>query len=487
MCRFTLRLMLIFDEAEKTKHRRKRPPVDRRRSRGEGSVFSVPVTLKSGEVVTYYRATKQITIDGVKKRVSRQARTREDAIQRRDFEVMRLMVDAGLEDPENLPRDPANESLTVADCMADWMDERKRGGKLTTNSLKMYDSRIRGHILPVFGTRIARTLKSRELLEYFTETMPAKGWSASTIRQTRQAMVAALGAYVRDGHLRANPMDQVPAPAAKKKNHLERAEIRLASETIAKHLLPTARELGQEARWFLALMGLRQSEALGLTDEALIPERRRGDGNRIRVFRQLQRVNASHGCLMNGGTGEWACGRSSTLCPKRIGEPHWKLSPPKSENGLREIVVDEESWHMLLDHRDAQRERRKSESFKPEKGTGLDSLLFTRVDGGPIYGQRDRKALTALVESFPERPEGMTVHTLRHMATTMLLDGGVERDVLVSMMGWSPKNADAQIATYSSADNAKRAAGTTTKHSSALYDRKPAGPIRIWPPRPPRE
>ena len=37
------------------------------------------------------------------------------------------------------------------------------------------------------------------------------------------------------------------------------------------------------------------------------------------------------------------------------------------------------------------------------------------------------------------------------------------------MMGWSPKNADAQIATYSSADTALLAADTSISHGARLY------------------
>jgi hypothetical protein len=51
----------------------------------------------------------------------------------------------------------------------------------------------------------------------------------------------------------------------------------------------------------------------------------------------------------------------------------------------------------------------------------------------------------------------------------VLIDGGADRDDLIAMMGWSPKNADAQIATYSSADVALRASKTSVKYAEQFF------------------
>ncbi len=67
-------------------------------------------------------------------------------------------------------------------------------------------------------------------------------------------------------------------------------------------------------------------------------------------------------------------------------------------------------------------------------------------------------------------PEGMTVHTLRHIATTVLVDSGANRDDLIAMMGWSPKNADALISVYNSADRARQAKSTSTKYVQSFYE-----------------
>lgn len=102
----------------------------------------------------------------------------------------------------------------------------------------------------------------------------------------------------------------------------------------------------------------------------------------------------------------------------------------------------------------------------------MDALLITRSDGKPLYAQRDRQALVDLVSSIKNLPPDMTVHTLRHVATTAMIEEGADREALIAMMGWSPKNADAQIATYSSADNARRASKVSISYVDSFYGAK---------------
>lgn len=124
---------------------------------------------------------------------------------------------------------------------------------------------------------------------------------------------------------------------------------------------------------------------------------------------------------------------------------------------------------MLVAHRKKQQAKRGFPGFHPEPGEGQDKLPFTREDGKPIYAQRDRQTLGELVGSIKNIPEDMTAHTLRQVATTALIEGGAERDDLIAMMGWSPKNTDAQISTYSSADMAAKAADTTKGYVDSFF------------------
>lgn len=455
-------------EDQRKKHAPKTPRKPKSRSNGEGTVFPITRTRKDGTSVTVFWAAKTVELGQERKKVTAQGQTEKIAIERRDLKILKLKVAYGLEPIESIPVDPKIASLTVGDCLADWLTE-KRGEKLSQATIHMYDARIRNHLLPAFGTQPVRLLTYAELKTYFGETLVEKGLGTDSIRQTFICLKSALDYYFRDGIITAHPMVGLKAPKKKARTIVQTKAIRRASKFLGEYLIKEAKAADQEARWFLALMGMRQAEVLGLTDDCLDGTRPKERGRRIIVKQQLQRENAEHGCQLSNATGLWACGERATNCPQRKGETRWVLKSTKTESGYREIPVPEHVWKMLIEHRNKQRKLRKLPTFHPEKSDGLDTLLFTRPNGKPIYAQRDRQALEALVSSIKNLPEDMTVHTLRHVATTALIDGGADRDDLIAMMGWSPKNADAQIATYSSADTALKAAPTASKYVAGFY------------------
>ncbi|WP_295825165.1 hypothetical protein [uncultured Microbacterium sp.] len=463
---------------ERNKHARKNPK-PWRRPNGEGSIFPVTVTRKSGKAVTYYRGARRIVIGDQRHRVVVQATSYQAARQKLEDKVLELRVAYGLESADKLPVPKEFDLLTVEKCMYDWLEEKNANGDLKPASYRMYDARIRNHILPVFGTHPVRTLTYDQLKEFFKVTLPAKDLGVSSIRQTFVALKSALDYYQRDRIITAHPMTGLKVPRAKVLDKKDKTQIRRASKFLNEHLLKWAREEDAEARWFLALLGLRQGEVLGMTDDSLVT---RGSGSsrtrRVVIKHQLQHESAAHGCG-HDSAGKWLCGGTSRTCPQRVGDSRWVLASTKSQNSEREIVITEPVWDMLIRHRNKQRLLRKNPEFKPASGEGLDRLLFTRENGQPIYATRDRAQLTKIIEKHKRNlPDRMTVHTLRHVATTRLLEGGMaSREDLITMMGWSPKNADAQIAIYSSADHARQAARTTMGYIEGFYSPAPEPPV----------
>lgn len=465
--------MWILEGMERKKHGRRNPSKPKARASGEGSVFAVTKPLKDGTERTYYRAAKSFTLpDGSKsKPVVKQGSTPAEAIEKRDNAILKLKVAYGLEPLESLPPDPKLAYLTVGDCLMDWMDERRKEN-LAAATIHMYDARIRNHLLPVFGGDPVRLLTYAELKVFFNDTLPDKGLGTDSIRQTFICLKSSLDHYLRDGKIALHPMVGLKAPAKKKKTPKEITDVRQASHYLGKYLIIEARKVDQEARWFLGMLGMRQGEVLGMTDDCLVGDSPKAKGRRVKIKQQLQRVGYEHGCKVDQITGKQSCGLLSPKCPQRKGMSGWALQDTKTESGAREIVVDEESWKMLVAHRKKQQELRKLPTFRPEPGKGLDKLLFTRDGGKPVNAQRDREDLEELILSIKNLPEGITVHTLRHVATTAMVHNGADRINLASMMGWSPKNADAQIATYSSADNALRAANTSMDYIASFYKPK---------------
>ncbi|ROS77936.1 integrase-like protein [Curtobacterium sp. PhB130] len=468
--------MYEFDEEDRDrlnrsglkKHGPKSERRPKKRADGEGTVFAVERTRKDGSPSVYYWAAKTVALGATSKKVTAQGLTERAAIDRRDSKILKLRVIYGLEPPESIPPDPRIAYLTVGDCLTEWLDERRNEG-LAPNSIHMYDARIRNHLLPAFGAHPIRLLTYDQLKVFFGTTLPAKGLGPDSIRQVFICLRSAIDHYLRDGKLLTHPMVGLKPPTKDRKSNEKTKNIRRASKFLWKYLGNAARREDQEARWFLGMMGMRQGEVLGLTDDCLDGARPKDRGRRVLVKQQLQRISAEHGCTLDKTTGRWSCGRQTTNCPQRIGETRWELTRTKTESSFREIVIHEEAWQMLLDHRKRQQARRKLASFHPAEGKGLDTLLFARPDGQPIYAQRDRKALDELLASIQGLPPDMTVHTLRHIATTLLIEGGATQADLVSMMGWSANNADAQIATYSSADVAGLAAGTSMKYAEQFF------------------
>ena len=457
-------------EALRALGRKKHGPKSERRPKkradGEGTVFPVERTRKDGSKAVYYWAAKTIELGSERKKITAQGRTEREAIEKRDHKILIKRVEYGLESPEMIPVDPKIARLTVGDCLTEWLEERKRED-LAPNTIHMYDARIRNHLLPAFGARPVRTLTYAELKKFINIDLPEKGLGGDSIRQVFICLKSALDYYQRDGIILAHPMVGIKPPAKKKKTKEDAKKIRRASKFLGKYLIPAAKEADQEARWFLGMLGMRQGEVLGMTDESL---KNGGPGNRrIVIERQLQRISAEHGCELNHSTGKWSCGKQTSHCPKRINETRWELTNTKSDSGERDIIIPEGAWQMLVAHRKKQKARRKLPGFNPAKGNKLDQLLFTREDGQPIYAQRDRQSLVDLVSSLKNLPPDMTVHTLRHVATTAMIENGADREALIAMMGWSPKNADAQIATYSSADNARRASKVSMGYVDSFY------------------
>lgn len=224
----------------------------------------------------------------------------------------------------------------------------------------------------------------------------ARPLSADTVNLAHVILRRCLTLAVRKGHLIVNPAgaQSMEAPSRSKK------EVQPLATEDWKLVLHHAPKFRSPARWTVALaMGLRQGEVLGLRwDEDLDLK-----AGTLRVQQILFRV-----------TGKGIC-----------------FGPPKTERSERTIQLPEQLVAELRTHRIAQLEERLAAGDQ-----WVDSgLVFTQVNGKPIDARDDRRHWHKLLVAAGVAP--IKLHAARHTAATMMLLQGIDRRVVMDIMGWS--------------------------------------------------
>lgn len=187
-------------------------------------------------------------------------------------EAQGKLTDA-LADEVHALSDPSGKVLTVGAWMDEWLRDYKP--KLRDSTRQSHGSKIRTYIKPLIGqTRLDRltTLQVEQIESRLTRPCPSPntegkcvhkpshGLSDATARQTFVILKDALGDAVKAGHIRRSPAENADAPGT---HQAQRPHLQTP---VADRVLKLAEKQGTAARWYCALeMGLRQSEALGLT------------------------------------------------------------------------------------------------------------------------------------------------------------------------------------------------------------------------------
>lgn len=445
-----------------------------------GGISAFPVEVKrGGRIHRYWRATQQIEINGDPIRKVAQARTQQEAIASVTQKLLEIRVAYGQVGAEVLTPAPRLHAVTIDELLAVWLRKKKKIEKPAT--YRAYDSRVRLHIEPVFGDRPIRLITAAEMETFFDVTLPASGLGNESIRQIYRVLKGVFDEAQYKHIITSHPMADVKQPKNTVKTDEDRKRVRQVAYLLEKYLIKYAQEADADpqvtgtyhtARWLCGMLGLRQSEVLGLTDADL------EKGRRLVVRHQLTRISPEHGCgPWSRATRSYPCGRTNRGCasPKTPGA--WQLTTTKSAASMRSLILPPHIYKVLDAQRRRQQAFRKTAAFAPEPGEGIDLLLFTKPDGKPLYGQADREALYELLSQIKTLPPDVTVHTLRHAATTLLITEGAGRENVIATLGWNPKNADAQLATYNSTDAAKLAEVDVAKLTDRFYPAPPP-PVR---------
>jgi integrase len=160
---------------------------------------------------------------------------------------------------------------------------------------RVYDSVLRIHILPVFGSKgLAAVAADREGVERFLrETLPGKGLGASVVRTCYLVISAVVNDAIKAGRIRETRLRGITLPAVAQKANLVFAT--------PHQIEALAKELPDPFSFTIYLMrgcGLRLGEALGVLPGDI------KDG-RLRLARQLAPNGKSHLPLKHRGRDDY--------------------------------------------------------------------------------------------------------------------------------------------------------------------------------------
>lgn len=418
------------------------------RMNGEGSVFIV--RTKHG---VRYRATKTLyrTDSGSYPKVSGQGSTPAQAIERREANLLKWQVKLGVLPVEALGRTPSELRITTAQWLWQWWGTDLRAkvanGKMRASTHAQYGSRIRLHLCANdgIGSVPLRLLTSDKVEELFYSTLPGRkkvvdgkltdepALNPTAIRNTYYVLKKALDAAVRKRLITHNPVAavEVPRRAPRRDEGIDRLK------WVPLHLLKALEGDEDEALWLTAMMlGLRQSERLGLTDDCVSfgrdPSKRIGT---ITIKQQLSRLPTQHGCGSHQEGKGYPCGRErADRCPQKEGGGLY-INPTTKSGNIRVLPLVEPLYSVLRAHLKKVRAARKKPDFAPLPGEKMDKLVFPGVNGRPRRHQADNRAFQELLRKNgidPLRP-----HILRHLSITLLIELGASLDVVRQIAGHS--------------------------------------------------
>lgn len=292
-----------------------------------------------------------------------------------------------------------DSTATVAAWLAEWRVTALEASGRAVSTKNVYATLSRQHLEPApFGLITLERLRPSDI-DRLIIGLREKKLAASTIRQIYTVLRLALADAKRDGLIAHNVAEAVARPKVPKR------EARfLTSEEVARLLKSAGSSRYHDLLAFIAATGVRKSEALATT---------------------WADIDLKAGTYRVPGTKSEAAKRTLHLSPALVA--------------------------MLKDHRKRQaQERLRAGNQWRQTGLVFTTEFGTRVDA--------RNALRA-IESAAKKAglDGVTVHTLRHSAATMLLENGVNLKAVSALLGHSEIGTTADLYGHVTDEQAKKA------------------------------
>lgn len=467
----------------------------KRRHDREGSVFKRTVNGVFKDYSAVIPIYDPIT-DKLIKRVYGYGATADLAVKRRNTKAYNLMrslgtlnhdirikLDADIDDTTE-----RESNITLGEFAQKWVRqldaEARRGtGSIREATVDTYRSHIDLHIVRHLGEYRLNQLTNNLLTDFLNTTLrntsssenrsasPAElrkqgklsltdeeyyarqpKLSGKTIKHIKTTLNQILNEAVRRTLIPVNPMNTVVF----RQEAITRPDTKVAWGEQILQKLPSlyADNVEEQLRWHLGvLIGLRQSEALGLTDDRFMLNH---PSPHIVVSQTLSLDTQVHGCGERRADGAFPCKEKfSHKCPQkqRTGLPFitpFTKSSSERQDGVRRIPLPASTLALVRTHLTNLQTERAKPTYAPQLHIGkgldkMDKLVFTTNNGKPRRPKYDNAKWHALIQSIndtlpenaPERIPTIRQHTTRRICATILARQNINIELAKKILGHS--------------------------------------------------
>lgn len=297
--------------------------------------------------------------------------------------------------------------MTVRSWAEQWLQQQE--AVMRPNTRQSTGSVVRNWIIPVLGHKRLDQLTPADVRELHAAVSLGGPARPITLR-THRVLVPMLKAAMLEGHTVPHRVLLVkpPTPAPTDRQAIDEESLPKLLDYLAVH--------PDGARWLLALLqGIRQGEALGLRWRDIDLA-----AGTMDVAWQLQRLPYADRAL-----GIFQIPDGYEYQPL-VGA--WHLVRPKTAAGIRVLPLVPETRAVLA-------------AWREVAPPGQFDLVFDRgAEGWPRDDKQDRQQwrdIQAAVGVSHPAGRPYTIHEIRHTTATLLLERGVDPDVIRQIMGQS--------------------------------------------------